>query len=100
MNVLSYSALLRVLCGYLGPLLLIKPQRSRSAAEEQYGSYGTAVSSTSGAATGALMTTRTSRQCLVLDIGRLSIISTVSPWCDSFFSSCTWQIVRRRMYLP
>src|SRR5262249_39744435 len=38
-------------------------------------------------APGALVTMRTSRQCLVFDRGRLSMISTVSPLCDSFFSS-------------
>src|SRR5262245_49774331 len=45
------------------------------------------------------LTTRRSRQCLVFDRGRVSMISTVSPTRDSFFSSWTWQIVRRLMYL-
>ena len=48
---------------------------------------------------GALVTTRTSRHDLVLDSGRVSMISTVSPVCDSFCSSWTWQMVRRLMYL-
>ena len=49
---------------------------------------------------GALVTTRSSRQFFVLESGRVSMISTLSPVCDSFFSSCTLQMVRRRMYLP
>ena len=45
-------------------------------------------------------TTRTNAQRFVRDIGRDSTISTRSPMCDSLFSSCTWQIVLRRTYLP
>src|SRR5262249_16487982 len=56
--------------------------------------------SINGAAAGALRTMRISRQCFNFDKGRDSMISTVSPQCDSFCSSWTWQIVRRRMYLP
>src|SRR5262249_19538647 len=41
------------------------------------------------------LTTRNSRQCLVFDSGRVSMISTVSPTRDSLFSSWTWQMVRR-----
>src|SRR5208283_1825446 len=49
---------------------------------------GTApTTSAGGAATGARVTTRTSRQFLLLDSGRVSMISTVSPTCDSFCSS-------------
>ena len=42
------------------------------------------------------MTTRTSRQFFVLEMGRDSMISTLSPRCDSLVSSCTLQMVRRR----
>ena len=38
---------------------------------------------------GALFTTRTKRQHLSFDMGRASMISIVSPMCDSFFSSWT-----------
>src|SRR5438128_2263684 len=47
-----------------------------------------------------LASTRSKRQFLVFDSGRVSMISTVSPIRDSFCSSWTWQMVRRRMYLP
>src|SRR6185369_875314 len=43
---------------------------------------------------------RTRSQRLSFDRGRLSIISTVSPTCDSFFSSCMWQTVFARRILP
>src|SRR5205814_2925153 len=65
---------------------------------EGAGSVGTPAA-TAGASADFL-TIRTSRQHFVLDSGRVSMISTVSPTCDSLFSSWTWQIVRRLMYLP
>src|SRR5437588_9396015 len=49
---------------------------------------------------GALVTIRRSRQHLFFDKGRVSMISTVSPACVSFFSSCTKQTVRFLMNLP
>src|SRR5262249_35794040 len=52
-----------------------------------------------GAPVGALVTPGTSRQRFSLESGRLSMISTVSPTCDSLFSSWAWQTVRRLMYL-
>src|SRR3989304_1819832 len=47
-----------------------------------------------------LATTRTRSHRFVLERGWASMISTVSPCCDSLFSSCTWQTVRRRRNLP
>src|SRR5688572_20963138 len=46
------------------------------------------------------VTMRSKSQRLSLDRGGASMISTVSPSCDSLFSSCTWHTVRRRMNLP
>src|SRR6516165_8685314 len=43
---------------------------------------------------------RTTRHRLSFDSGRVSMISTVSPTCDSLASSWAWQIVRRRSILP
>src|SRR5262245_17799784 len=48
-----------------------------------------AISAGVGAAPGPLVTIRTRRQLFIFDSGRVSMISTVSPTRDSFFSSCT-----------
>ena len=61
---------------------------------------GAAPVSVTGGAAVTEVTTRSSRQCLVLDSGRDSMISTLSPMCETLFSSWTWQTVRRRIYLP
>src|SRR3954471_12554345 len=45
-------------------------------------------------------TIRSRSQRLSFERGGASMISTVSPSCDSLFSSCTWHTVRRRMNLP
>src|SRR6478609_635405 len=45
-------------------------------------------------------TTSTTRQFLVLDIGRHSVTRTTSPSLHEFSSSCACSLVERRRYLP
>src|SRR5207342_3788974 len=45
-------------------------------------------------------TTSTTRQFLVLDIGRHSVRRTTSPSLQELSSSCACSLVERRMYLP
>src|SRR5262245_9242684 len=48
----------------------------------------------------AFSTIRTTRQRFSLDIGRVSMISTVSPGPHSLFWSCALNFVVRRIVLP